>query len=77
MTDIEILFGAPCKSIKEQLENQGFTISDHDSKQLQSFADAITLLKIHSIISEKDADKAQQKVFNMIFNLDSFMEREE
>jgi hypothetical protein len=64
----EIEFGALCAPIEKQLDAQGYILSENDSKRLQDIADAIILLKIHSILPSSVVLTSEQKLMKLIAN---------
>lgn len=62
---IEIGFGCLVKPIKEQLNDQGFTLESGDEEYLQRVADAINFLKF-GYITGSVVQSAQKKLMKKI-----------
>lgn len=63
---VSIHFGALCKPIDEQLNKQGFSLNEKDSKRFQMIADAITTLHLHGILPDSIVHKSHQKLMKQI-----------
>jgi hypothetical protein len=63
---LSLHFGALCKPISEQLEEQNIKITDDESKRFQLIADATTNLFLHGIIPDSVKSKAHQKLMKKI-----------
>lgn len=63
---IGLHFGAISDPIKEQLEAQKLRIPKR-IRLFQRMADSITLLGIHDIITDKERDKARQRLINKMY----------
>jgi hypothetical protein len=73
---ITLHFGALCEPINEQLNAQGYSLSEKDSTRLQGIADAIIMLKLHGIIPSSVVLKAEQKLMKMICSAESLAEQD-
>jgi len=71
---IEIHFGALCDPIEKQLNRQGYSISEKDSKRFQDILHAIIMLKLNWVISDSTVLKAEQKLMRMICSAESLCE---
>jgi hypothetical protein len=63
---IGIHFGALCKPIKIQLEEQGYTLPDEDNARFEKIRTAITLLYLQNIIPDGVHHKANMKLLKKI-----------
>jgi hypothetical protein len=63
---VEFHFGALCKSLKEQLKEQGYELPHEDYARFQMIADSITTLKLHGILPDSIVYKAHQKLLKQI-----------
>lgn len=59
---IGILFGATSPKLKEQIP----ALDDYEGEFLQRCADAITLLSVRGLITERDTHKARQRLMKDI-----------
>lgn len=66
MKTLGISFGAMCPSIEKQLKEQGLSTEPKDREIVQSCADAIVLLSVHSILSDGERDKARKRMMTLI-----------
>lgn len=72
---LTIEFGALCEPIKNQVEKQGYTISEKDSEMLQEIADSIIKLKLHGIIPDSIVRQAQEKLMkNIVRSIQNYSE---
>jgi hypothetical protein len=65
---VHVSFGALAPTIDEQLREQDFKL-DMDPTQrarLQSHVDSVTDLRIHSILTEGESDKARKRIMKII-----------
>lgn len=62
MASISLQFGAMCDPIKKQLAVQGLEGDAKDVTRWQKCADAITLLSIHSYLSDSEKDRARKRL---------------
>jgi hypothetical protein len=60
-----ISFGALSDDIEDQLLRQGFTLGDKAQKT-QRCADYISFLRIHSILTETESDRARERLMKEI-----------
>jgi hypothetical protein len=60
-----ISFGALSDDIEDQLLRQGFTLGDKAQKT-QRCADYISYLRIHSMLTETESDRARQRLMKEI-----------
>lgn len=72
---LSLHFGALCKSICEQLNEQGFELSELDGKRFQDIADSIIMLKLHGILPDSTVLKSEQKLMKMICSAKSLQAR--
>lgn len=72
---INIHFGALCDPIEKQLNEQGYIISKKEVLRFQRIADAIIMLKIHSIIPDSVVSNAEQKLMKKICGSESLAEQ--
>ena len=63
---IEIRFGALSDPIYKQLREQGIPVKKKDFEFVEKMSYPITLLKIHSILSETERRKAEKRLFKRI-----------
>jgi len=73
---ISIHFGALCDPISKQLIAQGYSISEKDSLRLQDIADAIIMLRLHSIIPDSVTRSAEKKLMKHIVACESLAEKD-
>jgi len=73
---ISLHFGALCNPINEQLNKQGYGLSEKDSERFQGIADAIIMLKLQGVIPDSIVLKAEQKLMKMICSAESLAERD-
>jgi hypothetical protein len=66
---VQLEFGALCAPIEKQLNAQGYTLLENDSKRLQDIADAIIILKIHRVIPDSVVLTSEQKLMKLIANV--------
>ena len=57
-----IEFGALCDDIEVQLQRQGFTLGDQ-AERLQRWANEITSLRIHGLLTESESDRARKRMW--------------
>ena len=63
---VSLHFGALCKPIEEQLNEQGFTLEIDDDVKFQKIADAITLIHLHGILPDGMTSIVHKKLFKEI-----------
>lgn len=66
--DIVITFGATSPTIGNQLREQGLKYDIEKIKLMQQMAFQISMLRIHSILSEEDSAKARDRLYGKICN---------
>lgn len=59
-------FGALVPKLSQQLEGE---LPKSELKWLDKYADAVTLLKVQSLLSEKEADSARRRIVKRIEQL--------
>ena len=59
-------FGVFSQPIRAQLRAQNLDITDRDARYFQREAAAINLLRIHSILSDSEAHRANQRLIKQI-----------
>lgn len=64
--ELEIGFGVANGSIKEQVEEQGFEISEMAGQKFDDCRKAIIRLLFADILTEGEADKARQRLMKQI-----------
>ncbi len=64
--ELEIGFGVANGSIKEQVEEQGFEISEMAGQKFDDCRKAIIRLLFTDILTEGEADKARQRLMKQI-----------
>ena len=64
--ELEIGFGVANGSIKEQVEEQGFEISEMAGQKFDDCRKAIVRLLFADILSEGEADKARRRLLKQI-----------
>lgn len=64
--EIALKFGALSESIGRQLEKQGVITHKSSIKKWEKIAFSITLLRIHSIISDEESKRAYDKLMRLI-----------
>ena len=64
--ELEIGFGVANGSIKEQVEEQGFEISEMAGQKFDDCRKAIIRLMFADILTEGEADKARQRLMKQI-----------
>lgn len=63
---VGIHFGAMSPDIAAQLKEQKFKFVHTQAVRFQKFADAITMLHVHDLITESETDKARQRLMRKI-----------
>lgn len=63
---LAVTFGAMARPIAEQIAAHGLGYPFEKSKKWQKIADAITLLSIHGMISDKVKETARTRLMRMI-----------
>lgn len=66
-------FGAFAPKLSEQLEGQ---LPKRELKWLDKYADAVTLLKVQSLLSEAEAKKARRRIIKRIAEIDRKHQKE-
>jgi hypothetical protein len=61
--------GAFVPRISEQLERQGFNLPAHETVLAQRWAEAVTLLLLHKVITGTEADKARTRILQKLQKL--------
>ena len=61
-----IYIGALSDPISIQLDKQGYKYKFSEVRKFQKFTDAITLLKIHGILSDAERVKAEQRLYKKL-----------
>jgi hypothetical protein len=59
-------FGALCEPLAMQLAQQGHVVTKKNGRILQEFADSITVLSLHGMLSEAETHRARQRFLNRI-----------
>jgi hypothetical protein len=58
-----LVFGALCDPLVQQLERQGFSVSDHaELMRVQIIADAVAIVTIHHLMPPSQSDRARRKL---------------
>lgn len=65
-THFDLRFGAMSDKISKQLKQQKLKFDLKTVAGLQDCADAITRLRLHSLLSDAEHKKIQQRLFNKI-----------
>ena len=60
-----LCLSALADDLEVQLQKQGLTLGDQ-AQLLQRHADAITLLRIHEVITGAESDRARERLFKRI-----------
>ena len=63
---IALSFGVLSKPLAEQLAAQGHAIPKKNGKILQRFADAISLLSVHGMLSDAEKDRVRNRLLKRI-----------
>jgi hypothetical protein len=63
---LKINFGAMCDKIKKQLKEQGFKFNPEIINEYQKYSEMILHLWFQKILTDKQKDIAQNKLFNKI-----------
>ena len=61
----EIAFGALADDIEDQLQRQGWTLGDR-AERFQRWADEISSLRIHELLTEAESDRARMRLWKQI-----------
>lgn len=65
-TTFGLHFGALAPSIAKQLKAQKLQFDPQAIKSMQAYADAISLLRVHSILTEPEGNKARDRVYTKV-----------
>lgn len=63
---VAIHFGALCEPVAKQLAEQGHVVTKKNGRILQEFADWITMLSLHGMLSEAETHRARQRLLKRI-----------
>lgn len=81
MAELGISFGCMADPISDQLERQGYTISESDAKRIHGLVHALNMVRIHGLVSDSTCDTARQRLLKDILKcikpLDMVENREE
>lgn len=69
MSNLGLTFGALSKPIFEQVEKQGYTLSEFNGNFVQKMADGLTLLRIQGILSNSEVVKAHKRLIKRVGEL--------
>lgn len=63
---IGLHFGLLCEPLAKQLADQGHAIPKRNGVILQKFADAISLLAVHGMLSDAEKDRVRKRLLQRI-----------
>lgn len=61
-TRLSIQFGALALPLQRQLKDQGVEVGPENVMWLQRYADAITLLKVRALLTDREAARARKRL---------------
>jgi hypothetical protein len=70
--NVSLIFGATAPPIAFQVRGQGLKITDQDGEFVQAIHDAITLLKIHGYLAEREVERAHRRLSRRVVELVSW-----